>query len=139
MVRLNFWHQHHRKCLLRRTLKVRLNLGTLRYSDIDIEPLVNVNEIIDKDTSFLTSSTTYNKECLNPHFIVSSKEHIVLKKCIDKYLEMYKNKIEYSYWVWSIVTIMKEVFFDIFKKYINTDGVYFADNKKYQILKEVVP
>ena len=108
------------------------------YSDIDVEPLVNVNEIIDKDTSFFTS-TSFNKDSLNPHFIVSPKEHIVLKKCIDKYLEMYKNKIEYSYWGWSIVTIMKEVFFEIFKKYLNTDGVYFADNKKYQMLKEVLP
>lgn len=109
------------------------------YSDIDVEPLINVNEIIDKDTSFLTSSAINPEQGLNPHFIVSSKEHIILKKCIDKYLEMYKNKIEYSYWGWSIVTIMKEVFFEIFKKYLNTDGVYFADDKKYQLLKEVVP
>ena len=52
---------------------------------------------------------------------------------------MYKNKIEYSYWEWSIVTIMKEVFFDIFKIYLNTDGIYFADKKKYQMLKEIFP
>ncbi len=108
------------------------------YSDIDVEPLVNINNIIYSDTTFITCLSASSNEDINPHFIVSEPEHKVLKMCIDKYLEMFKENKKYSYWGWSIVGIMKEALYNIFDEYITEDGIYFdKGNNKYQFLKEV--
>jgi mannosyltransferase OCH1-like enzyme len=106
------------------------------YSDIDIIPNINVEEILLPDTTFLTCLSAFNN-LINPHFIVSIPKHKVLKICIDKYLEFYRNKKKYSYWDWSIVFIMKEVLHSIFKKYLVNDDVYYDDDKnQYQFLKQ---
>ena len=106
------------------------------YSDIDIIPIVNIQKILLPDTTFLTCVSASNNN-INPHFIVSESNHFLLKKCIDKYLQFYKEK-KYSYDGWSIVYIMKDVMYKIFNKYINTDGIYYDnENNKYQFLKEV--
>ncbi len=106
------------------------------YSDIDVEPLVNINKIIYSDTTFITCLSLAYK-LINPHFIVSEPNHKILKMCIDEYLEMFKNKKEYSYWGWSIVFIMKKVLYNIFNEYLTEEGIYFdKDNNKYQFLKE---
>ncbi len=108
------------------------------YADIDIEPLVSIESIIDTDTTFMTSISNNNTD-LNPHFIVSIPNHKVFKKCIDKYLEMHRSKKPYSYWGWSIVNIMKDVFSEVFKKKV-IEGVNIdSENNKYQMLKEVYP
>lgn len=107
------------------------------YSDIDIEPLININKIIYSDTTFITCLSATNKN-INPHFIVCEPNHLVLKMCIDKYLQMYKNKIKYTYWGWSIVFIMKDVLKEIFGEDLTEDGLYFdKNNNKYQFLKEL--
>jgi mannosyltransferase OCH1-like enzyme len=111
------------------------------YSDIDIEPLVNIEKIMLPDTTFITCLSAYSKN-INPHFIVSEPKHKVLKMCIDKYLEIYRDKKKYTYWGWSIVFIMKDVLREVFDKYITKDGVYYdySTNTKgdvYQFLKEV--
>jgi hypothetical protein len=109
------------------------------YSDIDVEPVVNINKIIDNDTTFITCLSAQFKN-INPHFIVTIPNHKVLKMCIDKYLTMYRDKKKYTYWGWSIVFIMKKVLYEIFDKYLTKDGVYYdKDNNKYQFLKEIIP
>ena len=109
------------------------------YSDIDIEPLVNIEKIMQNNTTFITCLSALSKN-VNPHFIVTEPKHKVLKMCIDKYLEMYRDKKKYTYWGWSIVYIMKEVLYEIFGEYNTKDGIYYDnDNNKYQFLKEVVP
>ena len=109
------------------------------YSDIDIVPNINVEEILFSDTIFLTCSSIFFGS-INPHFIVSIPNHKVLKLSIDKYLKLYRNKKKYTYTRWSIVTIMKKILlFDIFNQFIINDGrgVYYdKDNNQYQFLKE---
>ncbi len=108
------------------------------YSDIDIEPLVNIEKIMFPDTTFITCLSAAGKK-INPHFIVAEPRHKVLKMCMDKYLEMYRDKKKYTYWGWSIVHIMKDVLREVFGKYITKDGVYKdTENNKYQFLKEVL-
>jgi mannosyltransferase OCH1-like enzyme len=127
------------------------------YSDIDIEPLINIEKIMLPDTTFITCLSAMGKK-INPHFIVAEPKHKVLKMCMDKYLEMYRDKKKYTYWGWSIVHIMTAVLRDVFDKYITKDGVYYdnhtnnhTDNHsdkdtkksndlgdKYQFLKEVL-
>lgn len=115
------------------------------YSDIDVEPLVNIEKIMLPDTTFITCLSAMGKN-INPHFIVSEPKHKVLKMCMDKYLEMYRDKKKYTYWGWSIVHIMKDILREVFDKYITEDGVYYDNDKnnksnglgnKYQFLKEV--
>ena len=75
---------------------------------------------------------------MNPHFIISPPEHPILKACIDKYYEIYNNKITYSYWGWSIVNIMAKVFAKIFSYHIHIEGIYYdTNNNKYQLLQEI--
>ncbi len=110
------------------------------YADIDIEPLVSIETIIEKDTTFLTCISASMKNGITPEFIVSTSNNYILKECIDKYIEMYNNKIEYEYWTYSICTIMRDVFRNNFIGDYNEDGIYYdKKNNKYQLLKEVYP
>jgi hypothetical protein len=107
------------------------------YSDVDVVPNINIEEILEPDTTFVTCLSAF-RQLVNPHFIVSVPNHIVLKLCIDKYLEFYRTKKTYSYWGWSIVYIMKDVLYKILNKSVNKDGIYKDDNKnQYQFLQEV--
>jgi len=106
------------------------------YSDVDNVPNINVEEILEPNTTFLTCLSAF-MQSINPLFIVSIPNHKALKMCIDKYLEYYRTKKEYSYWGWSIVFIMKEVLYKIFNKYLTKDGLYYdKDNNQYQFLKQ---
>jgi len=109
------------------------------YSDIDSEPLVNMEKILEKNTTFMTS-TSNTISNFNPQFIVSKANHIILKKCIDKYIEMYRKNKEYTYWGWSIVNVMKDVFKEHLGYNLTKDGIYLdKENNKYQMLNEIVP
>ena len=81
------------------------------YVDADIEPLVPLNKFIENDEYFVTCiSYNFNKNYLewqlNPHFILSDKNNIILQKSIDRYIEYYNNNINYSYWDWSICKLL---------------------------------
>lgn len=109
------------------------------YADIDIEPLVSIDTILEPDTTFL-SCISQNAIGITPQFIVTIPSHIALKMCIDKYLAMHRSKKPYSYWGWSICGIMKDVFYELHGKHITVDDIYFDNkNNKYQMLKEVYP
>ena len=109
------------------------------YTDIDINPYVSIHDILEKDVIFLTCISMVQNQ-INPHFIYSVPGHIILEKTVNKYVTMYMNKVDYEYWSWSIVFVMNNVFLDVFKKYLNEDGIYYDDdNNKYQMLKEIFP
>ncbi len=109
------------------------------YADIDIEPIVSIDTLMEPDTTFL-SCISQDVIGITPQFIVTIPGHIALKMCIDKYLEMHRSKKPYSYWGWSICGIMKDVFYELHGKHITVDGIYFDNkNNKYQMLKEVYP
>jgi hypothetical protein len=109
------------------------------YADIDIEPIVSIDKILYSDTTFLTCiSKSYNG--ITPQIIYSIPNHYILKQCIDKYIEMYRNKINYEYWTYSICPIMVQVFKNNFNTPFDKDGIYYdKQNNKYQLLKEVYP
>ena len=109
------------------------------YSDIDVEPLININDIVQNDITFVTCLSA-NNENINPHFIATTPRHDVLKKCIDTYLKMFRGQVPYSYWGWSIVNVMRDVLQNTFGKRITEDGIYIDNkNQKYQMFKEVYP
>ena len=106
------------------------------YTDVDIRPVIPIKDFIEKDVTFLTCiSYIYNN--VNPHFIICPPKNHIIKKSIDKYINMYRNNIKYGYWEWSIVYIFRTILRNHFNKYINMDGVYSKDNIKYQFLKEI--
>ena len=107
------------------------------YSDIDIEYMVPFDDFI-KDVDFASCISHYERQ-FNPHFIFcKKKENHILKKCIDEYVYMYRNKIEYSYWKWSVVTILNKILnSEIFQSKMLFDGIYKGnDENMYQFLKE---
>ena len=112
------------------------------YCDIDVEPLVSINSIINMATvpvSFITcTGRSYLTLNVNPHLIITIPNHHLLKKCIDVYLDLYRTKKTYEYWKWSIVTIMNNIFFfDIFNTLYLTDKEYIGnDNNRYMFIKE---
>ncbi len=111
------------------------------YFDLDIEHFKNLNEIIYNDTEFVTVKTdnSYIKT-VNPAIIISKSNNDVIKKCIDIYLQKYRNNVPYEYWTYSITDIMFKILNNKLKMQLDKDGIYYDnDNKKYQFLIEYVP
>ena len=103
------------------------------YSDIDNLPLVPLADFIENDIDFVTCSS-YWKFDFNPNFIISNKDNIILKKCIDWYVNKYNNKDIYEYWDWSIMNAFTiNLHLENYKK---EDGIYSLDDMKIQIIKE---
>ncbi len=108
------------------------------YFDIDVKLEKPINSFLENGVTFLTCSS-FNKDELNPHFIMATKNHPVLKECIDIYIEKYNNKQVYHYWGYSIVYIMAYALGKkIGIKNLNYEGIYYdKDDNKYQLLKEI--
>jgi hypothetical protein len=56
-----------------------------------------LDDFIKKYVDFVTCSS-YIHFTFNPNFIVYDKETIILKRCIDWYVNKYNNRDVYSYW-----------------------------------------
>lgn len=122
-IKADFW----RVCIL-------YSYGGL-YVDADVEPLLPLSEYIDFTADFVTCSSYGNKLAFNPNFIMAKAGDEIIKSCIDGYVKMYDLKIEFSYWGWSIMTMMNNVLQLV--NYNKESGIYTVDTKKYQILKEI--
>ncbi len=95
------------------------------YVDADIEPLVPISQIIEKDVDFVTCSSYYFYTFFNPNFIMAKAGDKILEKCINIYINKYLEKHFYLYMTWSIVTIMSHM------KVIDTDKI----QKKFGVYK----
>lgn len=104
------------------------------YSDIDNIPLVPLSDFIENEIDFATCSSYWIFN-FNPNFIISTKNNIILKKSIDWYFNKYDNNISYNYWDWSIVNAFTKNLF--LQNYNKEYGLYYLDNMKIQIIKEV--
>lgn len=106
------------------------------YSDIDNEPLVPLDQIIDYDIDFVTCNSylqTFNFN-FNPSFIASHKDDPILKKCIDWYINRYTTKLPYSFLEWSGMRALTDVL--QLDNFSSSDGIFIADTMKIQIIKE---
>lgn len=103
------------------------------YSDIDNVPLVKLSEFIESDIDFVTCSSYWHYN-FNPNFIISDKENIILKNCIDWYVNKYNNKDRYDYWDWSVMNSFNQTLH--IENYNKECGVYQLYNMKIQIIKE---
>jgi mannosyltransferase OCH1-like enzyme len=119
------------------------------YVDADIQPFISFKEFLLDDIDFFSCISAYNNE-INPHVLGSKPNDFILKRIIEFYISFFNNKIQYSYWNWSITKFVNKIFYNkqifinengddsIFKDLnIENDGVYTINNKKYQFLKEV--
>jgi hypothetical protein len=111
------------------------------YVDADVKPLVPLSEFIEDDIDFSTCiSYNYRPQSIiynyNPQFILAQKGDSYLYKIINKYIQYYVDKIEYTYWSWSICKLMEKIHnFHIDK---NTDNVFLVENKKYKFFCEYI-
>ena len=127
------------------------------YVDADIEPIVPLNEYIDETDDFVTcismihqnpknNQTTLShrfaiknqsgfKNYLNPHFILSHKNNIMLENAIKTYIDYYNSNLEYEYWDWSVVFNLSKQF-SFFPKLSKNISIYYHNNLKYKFLVE---
>jgi mannosyltransferase OCH1-like enzyme len=103
------------------------------YSDIDNLPLVKLSDFIEKDIDFATCSSYWHYN-YNPNFIISNKNNIILKNCINWYINKYNNKDKYDYWDWSIMNAFTKTL--NLQNYEKKYGIYYLDNIKIQIIQE---
>jgi hypothetical protein len=104
------------------------------YVDADAEPIVPLHHYIDPSADFVTC-TSYGPN-FNPNFIFAHTGDNLLKLCIETYEKMYDDKIPFSYWEWSIMTLFNKLLKLV--NYNKEPGIYYdTSGKKYQILKEV--
>jgi mannosyltransferase OCH1-like enzyme len=103
------------------------------YSDIDNLPFVSLSEFIESDIDFVTCSSFWHYN-FNPIFIISNKNNVILKKCIEWYIDKYNNKDQYEYWCWSIMCTFTEII--KLENYNKEYGIYKFNNMKIQIIKE---
>jgi hypothetical protein len=100
------------------------------YVDADIEPLVPLKEYIEEDDYFVTCISAWERVCLNPHFIRCDKNNEILQDCINTYIQIYRNKLTYSYWGWSICSKLR---IGVTKK----EHIQFIYGKKFKFLFEL--
>lgn len=106
------------------------------YVDADIKPLIPLNKFIENNDFFVTCiSFNFKKNNLefqlNPHFILSDKNNIILQKSINRYIKQYINKIPYDYWGWSICKLL--IIPGITEK---KSQILYINNKKFKFLFE---
>jgi hypothetical protein len=123
-IKADFW----RVCILNK-------YGGL-YVDADIKPLIPLNKIIENDDFLVTCISRSFKKYrlpfqLNPHFILSNKNNIILQNSIDCYIKQYNEKKPYRYWDWSICK-----FFTIEGITEKKSQIIYINDKKIKFLYE---
>jgi mannosyltransferase OCH1-like enzyme len=121
-IKADFW----RVCILYKTGGI--------YSDIDNVPLIKLSGFIEKNIDFATCSS-YWRYNYNPNFIISKKDNIILKSCIDWYVNKYNNNHKYDYWDWSIMNAFTQTLH--LENYTKEWGVYKINDMRVQVIKEV--
>jgi hypothetical protein len=106
------------------------------YVDADAEPIVPLDHYIDPTVEFVTCSSYGEGPTFNPNFIFAKAGDSFLKLCIDTYVQMYDDRVPFTYWGWSIMTLFRQLL--KLENYNKEPGIYYDySGKKYQILKEV--
>jgi hypothetical protein len=109
------------------------------YSDVDVEPLVPIDEFAEDDVEFLTCLSHYSNE-VNPHLIATRPGHVVLERCLDRYLSMYRDQVKYGYWEWSLASLMRDALRGALGGELGSEGVHTdRSGSRYQFLQEVMP
>jgi hypothetical protein len=103
------------------------------YSDIDNMPLVSLSDFIEPNIDFVTCSSYINHN-YNPNFIISYKDCVILKRCMDWYLNKYKNRDVYQYNNWSIMNAFTDALH--LEHYNKNWGMYKSENMMVQIIHE---
>ena len=106
------------------------------YLDANIKPLVPISEFIDDDLDFATFiSYNYNYNWpYNTQFILSKKFDENLYNIVNKYVNYYINKIDYSYCKWCLYKLMEKI--NDFELNVNSDNIFTYNNKKYKFFIE---
>jgi len=109
------------------------------YADVDIEPLIPIDEIVNSDTTLYTCVTAKNLDNnLNPHFIAVEPKNPLILHCIYVYM---KDRIKrpYSYLGYSITHVMFQVLQSYFNIYKFKEDIYKKDNQVVQLSQEICP
>lgn len=105
------------------------------YFDVDVDHLLGVDDYLNKDASFITS-TSWHHNMVNPIILGAAPKNEVLKRCIDRYVDMFRKRSPYSYWGWSICYIMHDVFKELGVNLNNHQKESELGNERYQFANE---
>lgn len=111
------------------------------YADNDIVPYIPLRDFVEPDVDFLTCisynyTPKFNIYNYNPHFMIAKPFNQNLYNIILKYVEMYVNNVEYTYWSWSICKHMTKIYNFNFTS--SGNNIFFLDKQKYQFSTETV-
>lgn len=122
-IRADFW----------RVCKLYIHGGY--YSDIDIVPKQSLKKICSTVANFVTS-LTFRNDSIFQAFIAATPKHNVLERCIDRYMNRWRNRTPMKYWEWSGTH-------DMYKEIVNELGVSNGEvksglflDKKIMLLQE---
>ena len=110
------------------------------YADIDIKPIMPLDNLLEKDLELLTVRSGCQEDGITPELIICKKNNKLLDLCIKTYIQYMNEKTPYSYWGWSIVHIMRENIKKILNNKITLNQhIYLdSDNKKYKLIDEIL-
>ena len=109
------------------------------YADIDIFPLLSIDDFVNSDTTLYTCATAENIDNnLNPHFIAVEPNNPLILQCINIYM---KDRIRrpYSYLGYSITYIMLQVLQRYLNIYQFKENIYRKGNQVVQLSQEICP
>ena len=109
------------------------------YADIDIFPLLSIDDFVNSDTTLYTCATDENIDNnLNPHFIAVEPNNPLILQCINIYM---KDRIRrpYSYFGYSITYIMLQVLQRYLNIYQLKENIYRKGNQVVQLSQEICP
>ena len=110
------------------------------YADIDTKPVMPIDNLLEKNLELLTVRSGGQEDGITPELIICKKNNELLDLCIKTYINYMNQKIPYSYWDWSITTIMRNNIKLIINDKITKNKHIYLDkyNKKYKLIDEIL-
>ena len=110
------------------------------YADIDTKPIMPIDNLLEKNLELLTVRSGGKEDGITPELIICKKNNKLLDLCIQTYIKYMNEKKPYSYWDWSITTIMPDNIKKVINKNIKKNQHIYLDNtnKKYILIDEIL-
>ena len=108
----------------------------------DLIPVIPLNDFISDNIDLITiiipnkKYMNTNNALFNINFIfLSNSNNSIIKSCIDKYIQLYSNKVEFSWTIWTLNNIFSQVIYEIKTINIMDNIIYTLENYNCLFIK----